>query len=317
MKKKTGVRTGSRTRSFSRSLLLRLKRRDKVIAGVVLAAGLTVAAVALVAAWPYWRLAGRFEPLPTVEPSRLYGRPLRLQPGLALAAERLAERLVELSYHPAGERGLLPGTFHAAADRVTIARRRFRAQVADEGGGLLVCDFRGDRLVALELEGQAVAEAYLDPPLVATYYGPDLLERRPTPLAEIPGDVARAVLAAEDAGFFEHPGISATGVAARALDQRRRRRGAPGRLDRHPAARQEPLPDLRAHRRAQAARGDARADARVALLEGADPRGLPQPDLLGTQRRGQPDRRRRGRRGPTSASARRSSTSPRGRCWRR
>ena len=210
MTKRTGSRTASRSLSLSRRL--RLKRRDRVIAGVVLAVGLAAAAIALATAWPYWRLAGRFETLPSVEPSRLYGRPLRLQPGLALAPESLAARLEELSYHPATERGLLPGTYHRTGERVSIARRRFRAQVGDEGGGLLVCDFRGERLVRLELDSQPVAEAYLDPPLVATYYGPDLLERRPTPLAEIPGDLARAVLAAEDAGFFAHPGISLSGI---------------------------------------------------------------------------------------------------------
>ncbi len=210
MTKKRATRTSTRSLSLSRRL--RLKRRDRVIAGVVLGLGLLAVLAAFATAWPYWRLAGQFETLPRVEPSRLYGRPVRLQPGLALGPERLVERLGELAYHPATERGLLPGTFHFTGERVSIARRSFRAQVGDEGGGLLVCDFQGERLVRVELDGAAVAEAYLDPPLVATFYGPDLMERRPTPLAEIPGDLARAVLAAEDAGFFEHPGISATGI---------------------------------------------------------------------------------------------------------
>ena len=56
-----------------------------------------------------------------------------------------------------------------------------------------------------------VREAWLDPPLLATYYGEDLLERRPVPLGEISPGTVRAVLAAEDSSFFEHPGISFTG----------------------------------------------------------------------------------------------------------
>ncbi len=197
-------------RSLSNTLRLRL--RDRRIALGALLVGAVLAVAAVVSIWPYWQLAGRFETLPRVEPSRLYGRPLRLLAGVAMRPEQLVERLEALSYHPAGERGLLPGTYHRGGERVTILRRRFRAPAGDGGGGLLVCDFRGARLTALELDGRAIAEALLDPPLLATWYGPELMERRPTPLGEIPGDVARAVLAAEDAGFFEHPGISASGI---------------------------------------------------------------------------------------------------------
>jgi penicillin-binding protein 1B len=205
-----------RRRQSTGSFTFRLRRRDRRIALAFGLAGLLLVVVALWSVWPYWQLAGRFETLPSVEPSRLYGRPLRLLAGLAFDPDRLIERLADLSYHPASERGLLPGTYHATASRVTIARRTFRAQLGDGGGGLLVCDFGGDdggRITALELDGKRVAEAYLDPPLLATYYGPDLREVRPTPLDRIPSDVVRAVLAAEDASFFEHPGVSPTGIA--------------------------------------------------------------------------------------------------------
>ena len=84
-----------------------------------------------------------------------------------------------------------------------------------------------------------------------------------------------------------------------------------GRLDDHPAARQEPL-EARTGRHALAApqdhRGRARLPGRAALVEAEDPRGVPQHDLLrpsGLRRRG---RRggvlRRARQGPAAAAGR-------------
>ena len=84
-----------------------------------------------------------------------------------------------------------------------------------------------------------------------------------------------------------------------------------GRLDDHPAARQEPL-EAGAGRHALAPaqdhRGRARLPGRAALVEAEDPRGVPQHDLLrppGLRRRGR--RRgvlRRAREGPAAAAGR-------------
>jgi penicillin-binding protein 1B len=189
-----------------------LRRRDWLLAKIFAGAGVVLVAALLWSIWPYWQLSGRFEGLPTHWPSRLYGRAFRLAPGLRLGAGALVARLEDLSYHKAaGELG--PGTFHRTGDEVAVFRRRFPNVGADHGGDLLVVRFDGDRLIALARTGRPVAEAWLDPPLLATFPAPDLVERWPTPLAEIPDPLVRAVLAAEDAGFFEHPGISLTGIA--------------------------------------------------------------------------------------------------------
>ena len=113
---------------------------------------------------------------------------------------------------PAVEGELEPGRFRAGAQQVAVYRRSFPSTTADRGGDLLVVDFDGDRVIGLKRAERPVREAWLDPPLIATYYGDALLERRPAPLAEIAPGTVRAVLAAEDASFFEHPGISFTGI---------------------------------------------------------------------------------------------------------
>ncbi|MCM2269174.1 MAG: PBP1A family penicillin-binding protein [Thermoanaerobaculia bacterium] len=194
------------------SLTLLLRRRDHLLAKLFVGGAVVVLAVLAWSVWPYWQLSGSFETLPAEQPSRLFGSAFELAPGRALAARDLVARLDELGYQAAGDDGMTPGTYRAAGDRVSFFRRRFQAPGGESGGGVAVADFAGGRLTALSLDDRPASRVALDPPLVATFYGPELLERRPTPLAELPDDVVRAVLAAEDASFFEHPGISPTGL---------------------------------------------------------------------------------------------------------
>ncbi len=57
-----------------------------------------------------------------------------------------------------------------------------------------------------------------------------------------------------------------------------------GRLDHHPAARPQHLPDQQPHVRPQDSRGDPRSGAGAALHQGPDPRALPQPRLFRRRR---------------------------------
>ena len=66
---------------------------------------------------------------------------------------------------------------------------------------------------------------------------------------------------------------------ARARHQHPGRRRAPGRLLDHPAAGEEPVPDQRAHHRAQDQGGVPRAVAGVAPDQERDPEALPRPRL--------------------------------------
>lgn len=195
-----------------RTLTRRLRRRERRLAWVAAILFSTLLAGLAVSVLPYWRLSASFEPLPEKRPTRVFARPFRLYPGQQLTLERLLERLQRIPYHPARDRGLLPGNFYATQDRVAILRRRYRAPGGDGGGGLLIVHFAGQRVSRVELDGKSVPQASLEPELLGSWYGPELREIRPTPLSEVPVDVARAILAAEDAGFFTHPGISLTGI---------------------------------------------------------------------------------------------------------
>ena len=199
-------------RSLGRTLTSVLRRRDWLLAKLFAGAGILLLVSAVWYIWPYWQLSGHFATLPTVQPSRLYARPFRLFTGERLTAEELTGRLVELHYTSAVDGELEPGRFRASAQQVAVYRRHFPSATADRGGDLLVVEFDGGRVIGLARAEHPVREAWLDPQLVATYYGDALLERRPVPLAEVAPGTVRAVLAAEDASFFEHPGISFTGI---------------------------------------------------------------------------------------------------------
>ena len=207
-----GVTKRGSQRSLGRTLTLVMRRRDWLLAKIFVGAGVLLLASALWYIWPYWRLSGDFATLPSVQPSRLYARPFRIFVGERLSPESLVARLVDLRYTAAVDGELEPGKYRAAAQQVAVFLRRFPSAAAERGGDLLVVEFDDGRVIALGRAERPVREAWLDPPLLATYYSDALLERRPTPLAEIAPVAVRAVLAAEDASFFEHPGISFTGI---------------------------------------------------------------------------------------------------------
>ena len=107
---------------------------------------------------------------------------------------------------------------------------------------------------------------------------------QPTAFEEIPDLVMAAVLSAEDADFWTHPGIDhraiirsphrATSAAAR----------QPGWVHHHPAGGQAELHRHRAHAAPQGVRGHHRHGAGAPLHQGADPRVLPELGVLRRQR---------------------------------
>jgi penicillin-binding protein 1B len=183
---------------------------------VIAAAGaLAVLLLCSVATTTYlWRLSRRFPAAPFAQPSRLYGRATRLAPGTAMSAADLLGELSALRYRRQDEAGpLAAGRCRRAGDAVAVHLRRFPTADGPAGGTLVEVAFRGGRIARVREDGREVAGALLEPPLLASFYGPDVAERRPVALAELPRDVIRAVLAAEDSGFYRHPGVSPTGIA--------------------------------------------------------------------------------------------------------
>jgi penicillin-binding protein 1B len=128
----------------------------------------------------------------------------------------LVQQLLKMDYERRSQGvALAAGTFRAEGGDVEIFRRRFNTAEGLQGGDRLRVNLSGGVIANLEPLGGAslnLSVARLDPPLIASYYGPDLRERRPVVLDELPEDLILAVLAAEDAGFLEHRGVSFRGI---------------------------------------------------------------------------------------------------------
>ena len=146
----------------------------------------------------------------------VFGAPLELLPGLGLDRAGLADRLDELGY-ARRDQARRAGEYAVEPDAVTLipregpqAGRTARVRFAPAGDG------RGaaGHVAAIEVPpGRRAERLALDAPHLSTLHGRDRRRRRAVPLAEMPDDVVRAVLAAEDHRFFGHPGIDAVRIA--------------------------------------------------------------------------------------------------------
>jgi len=209
------------------------------IVGVLLAAGVVVAVA------DAWRVSQRFPIARFRQPSRLYGRLLELTPGASCRLADLAGQLARQGYErepgdaasatgpraaagegaaaageaaigsraAAGEAAPRPGTYRLRGETLSVGLRRFPTPAGWDGGRPLVVEVRSGRVARLTIAGLPVARTAIEPPLLASFYGPAVEERWPVRLDELPPHVVQAVLAAEDEGFFHHSGLSARGIA--------------------------------------------------------------------------------------------------------
>jgi penicillin-binding protein 1B len=163
---------------------------------------------------PFWRLSGQFDDVTFRQPSRLYARATRLFEGRNYPPELLVAGLADEGYREDKTSPTLPaGRYRRTGQGIEIHLRSFPLPDGSRGGGMVEVAYKGPRIAGLRRDGKATEDVILDPPLLASYYGPDLLERRPVALAEVSPELVAAILAAEDETFFRHAGVSLTGTA--------------------------------------------------------------------------------------------------------
>jgi len=145
--------------------------------------------------------------------------------GRTVAGSRLLERLERLGYRRVHAQPEAPGEFfyghevfwifrraHRWAGREYAASRIGLALRREDGMVLGAIDVKGDRR---PLDRQGLM--WLEPETLAESLDGDRARRVPFDLDELPERVWRAVLAAEDARFFAHPGLDARAIARAAL----------------------------------------------------------------------------------------------------
>ena len=189
-------------------------RRGRRIAAAAAAVCALVVTLALWVIWPYARALGRIGADPDRAPSRLYARPEVLHAGEPAALHRIAAELDAAGYKPAPEGAgeIAPGRYRFDGARLAVRLRHRPTPRGDAGPELVEVFVSGGRVARLRVEGRQVPRAALEAPVLASYYGEEVREVWPVPIRDLPDHVVRAVLAAEDAGFYRHLGLSLSGT---------------------------------------------------------------------------------------------------------
>lgn len=209
-------RKRSKRRSTKRRGKLWSHFRRGIGSPVVKRSVLVLGAVAVVGAawlvWPYWELTGQFGDLPSKRPSRLYSRSLILTQGEPARLSTVESYLRETSYRTSENSSPARGMYRVDAGRLLIHLRSFPSPQGWTRPGLLRVDLRGNRVRSLHFEEQRVQRVALEPVVLTSIYGTDFKERRPIRVENLPEFFVDAVLAAEDARFFSHSGLSPRGI---------------------------------------------------------------------------------------------------------
>jgi penicillin-binding protein 1B len=146
---------------------------------------------------------------------RVYSAAYELRTGLSVGAAGLADRLEALGYRRVRERPQAPGQFFWGHEVLWIYRRPYRRQRRLAPAALLELPLEraGGRIRELP----AGVDPVLEPALLAESLDGARAPRLPVELAELPEHVWRSVLAAEDARFFDHPGVDVRALSRAAL----------------------------------------------------------------------------------------------------
>ena len=177
-------------------------------------AALVVLAVGAFVIRPFWQLTSQFDDLTFRQPSRLYAKATRITPGRSYPVSVLISDLRAEGYREDTDTNPLPaGRYRKVGRGFAVHLRSFPRPDGDSGGGLVEISYRGSRISTLRQDGEKADAVILEPPLLASYYGPEQYERRPVQVDKVSRDLVNAVVAAEDDNFFDHSGVSFSGIA--------------------------------------------------------------------------------------------------------
>ena len=181
---------------------------------VALAVALVVIVAVTYGAMMSDAVSNRFDGRRWSLPSRVYSGSLVLYPGLALSRKQLTERLDRLAYHRIDRKLKSPGEYRVDAKGVTVFLREVKLPVMTRAAGAVRIAFTGGkrktgqirRMVDLR-SGSPLQILELEPEELMQVFGDHQQSRHLVSQAEVPSALVEAVLAAEDADFYDHAGV--------------------------------------------------------------------------------------------------------------
>ncbi len=166
--------------------------------------------------------------------SRIRSATIPIAEGMRVDDMALAERLESRDYRRVREKPTKPGTYFWGHERFWFYRRahRFAGKRHDTALIGLALDRSSGRIVGrigdTGVESFREGEVWIEPIPMSESLGADRAVRVKVRLDELPEKVWRPVLAAEDARFFEHAGVSGRSIARAAAVNTKEGRAAQG-----------------------------------------------------------------------------------------
>ncbi|MFQ5525861.1 MAG: PBP1A family penicillin-binding protein [Thermoanaerobaculia bacterium] len=163
--------------------------------------------------WPFWQLSAQLDQARASKPTRVYGSPYPIDIGASLRSKELRDELDRLGYRGRESEPAGPGQYRITRAGFSVHLRKRPTPRGWQAPGVLEVQVRSGRVRTITWQGEPVERAALEAPVLASFVGSARREKRPAALDEMPDHFIKAVLAAEDATFYKHQGLSLRGIA--------------------------------------------------------------------------------------------------------
>ncbi len=212
-KKKTSTnrRSGSQKRSPKRSSLFR-----KLLKWLIL---LALLASIPFSVWIWWldkQVVARFEGQKWQVPSEVFSAPLVLQDGAPWRKQDLEAVLSDYGYR-FGKNSQKEGWAARSQTKVSAHLRDYTDHTGYHPASRRVFSFDNGLLQIQDVSGKRYRTAVLEPQKIGYLYGGNTENRDILVYEQIPKSLINILTATEDRDFFEHFGISLTGIARAAF----------------------------------------------------------------------------------------------------
>lgn len=179
--------------------------------------GMIIALIASIpfAIWVWWlndQVVSRFEGQKWQVPSEVYSAPIILKSGAPWKKQDLENLLEETGYR-FGRNSQQVGWAARSQTKVSAHLRSYVDHLGFHESQRRIFSFDNGRLVIQALNGDQVEEARIEPQRIGFLYGGNTESRQILQYDDIPQPLIDILIAVEDREFYQHWGISLTGIA--------------------------------------------------------------------------------------------------------
>jgi penicillin-binding protein 1B len=183
--------------------------------------GLIIALIGSIpfAGWVWWlngQVVSRFEGQKWQVPSEVYSAPIILSSGAPWKKQDLENLLEETGYR-FGRNSQNVGWAARSQTKVSAHLRSYVDHLGFHESERRIFSFQDGRLIIQALNGDEINEARIEPQRIGFLYGGNTESRQILTYDDIPKPLIDILIAVEDRDFYQHWGISPTGIARAAF----------------------------------------------------------------------------------------------------